>query len=378
MSPAADSVRAYIDEPNASESVPRGLVRVRGWVFDETGPLDGALLLVDDGPSVRVRLGVWREDVLEAYPSVPHAGASGFEETIDIGSSGRDVVRIALLVRAPGGEWREAAAVEVRPSPARTREAARPRAAFTIVHNEQMMLPLWLRYYRRYFEPADLYVLDHSSTDGSTAGLEQSCRVVSVHHDAWFDHHWLRSTVQAFQRFLLSSYDNVLFTEVDEFVVADPRRYAGLDAYIEALAPRPAARCVGFNVVHQADEPSLRLDDALLSQRRWWRAALPYNKRLLARVPLSWSDGFHEEYNAPDDPPDPDLMLVHLHRIDHDACLARHRAAFRRGWNESDVRRGAGAHNLISDAAEFESWFHGAAEGDGPAELIPEHVRAVF
>jgi hypothetical protein len=199
-----------------------------------------------------------------------------------------------------------------------------------------------------------------------------------VHHEAPFDHHWLKSTVESFQEFLLRSYDTVLFTEVDEFVVADPSRYTGLDDYIAALAPHASARCVGFNVVHQPGEPPLRFDAPVLAQRGYWRASLPYNKRLLSRIPLRWSDGFHEEYRAPDEPPDPDLLLVHLHRVDYDACLSRHRAAAARDWNEVDVVRGAGAHNRIAEDAEFEAWFRGATEGDAPAELIPEHVRSVF
>jgi hypothetical protein len=69
---------------------------------------------------------------------------------------------------------------------------------------------------------------------------------------------------------------------------------------------------------------------------------------------------------------------VHLHRVDYDACLSRHRAAAARDWNEVDVVRGAGAHNRIAEDAEFEAWFRGATEGDAPAELIPEHVRSVF
>jgi hypothetical protein len=373
------TVRACIDQPHPSERVSRGLIRVSGWAFDERGLLGGALLAVDDGPAVAVRLGRWREDVLAAYPAVDHAGGSGFEATVDLSSSAGETSRIALIVRTASGEWHEAAAVEVASElRGEERDRAHARAVFTIVHDEELMLPVWLRYYRRYFEPEDVYVLDHASSDGSTTDLHDSCRVLAVQRDAAFDHHWLRSTVESFQQFLLQSYDTVLFAEVDELVVADPRKYAGLDAYIDQLAPRPAARCVGFNVVQQPNEPALRFDAPVLEQRRCWRASLPYSKRLLSRIPLHWSDGFHRESQAPDDPPDPDLLLVHLHRADYAACLARHRAGAAANWNEADHSRGEGAHNRIADAAEFESWFRSAHDGDGPEELIPEHIRSVF
>lgn len=377
--PSVPTVRAWIDKPVAEASMTRGAARVSGWVFDEAGLLQSALLVVDDGPGAQVRLGVWRPDVGEAYPSVAHASSSGFEGSVDLRSvSGGGTTRITLLVRLGDASWREAAAVEVRiAAPTRERDGARRRAAFTIVHNEPVMLALWLDYYGRFFDADDLYVLDHDSTDGSTANLEGRCHVVPVHREAAFDHHWLKLTVERFQAFLLRSYEAVLFAEIDEVVLADPRRYAGLDAYIAEMT-RPAARSLGFNVVHQPDEPPLRFDAPLLAQRRYWHASLEYSKRLLSRIPLRWSDGFHHEYNASDDPPDPELLLVHLHRVDHDICLARHQASAARDWNEADIDSGCGAQNRIADPGEFDEWFYRGADLDSPPELIPEHIRSVL
>jgi hypothetical protein len=375
--PAVPTVRAWIDEPVAGASMARGAARVSGWVFDESGLLESALLVVDEGPGTHVRLGVWRPDVGEAHPSVAHASSSGFEGTVDLRAMDGRTARIALLVRLSDGTWQEAAAVNVETAtPIRERDGARARAAFTIAQNEPVMLPLWLSYYGRYFDPDDLYVLDHDSSDGSTEGLEGRCRVVRVHQQTC-DHHWLKSTVELFQAFLLRSYDTVLFTDSDEFVIADPRRYAGLDDYIARLA-RPAARCAGFNVVHQPDEPPLRFDAPLLAQRRCWHASLLYSKRLLSQIPLRWADGFHLEYSAPDDPPDPELLLVHLHRVDYDVCLARHRAASARDWKEADILDGLGMQNRITEPEEFEEWFRRGPELNSPRELIPEHIRPLL
>ena len=239
------------------------------------------------------------------------------------------------------------------------------------------MLPIWLDHYSRYFDPDDLYVIDHGSTDESTAGLGGRCRLIPVHRTASFEHRWLRSTVEAFQRFLLQSYETVLFAEVDELVVADPRRYSGLDHYIDAL-DRPAARCSGFNVVHEPGEPALQFDQPLLAQRHYWRASLDYCKRLVSRIPLRWSEGFHREFNAPDDPVDPELMLIHLHRIDYDACLARHRSTAARNWSEEDIARGDGTQNRIDAPDEFDQWFRAGPDLDAPRELIPDHIRRLL
>lgn len=116
----------------------------------------------------------------------------------------------------------------------------------------------------------------------------------------------------------------------------------------------------------------------MLAQRRHWHASLKYSKSLISRVPLRWSRGFHEEYNAPDQKPDPELLLVHLHRVDYDVCLAHHRESAARVWNEEDVLRGEGWQNRVFEATEFEEWFHRGPDLDSPRELIPDHIRALL
>lgn len=371
-------VKGTFDAPAPGAKLEPGEIAVSGWVFDEAGaPLVQAQLLVDDGSSAQVQLGIERGDVAAAFPSVDGAGVAGFEAMLDLRSGAGPERRIALMARPQEGPWQEVVAADVTVSDADShRQGARRRAVFTIVQNEPLMLPLWLGYYGRYFDADDTYVLDHDSTDGSTDLLEGAHRV-PIHRRGSFDHRWLRGTVEAFQAFLLRSYDAVLFTEVDEFVIADPRKHAGLDGYIEGISGL-AARCSGFNVVHQPDEPPLDFAQPMLAQRRYWHASREYSKRLLSRMPLRWSEGFHTEYAAPDDPPDPELMLVHLHRVDYDTCRARHTSSAARDWNEEDVAKGLGRQNRIVEADEFEEWFRRGEDLESPRELIPDHVRAML
>lgn len=253
----------------------------------------------------------------------------------------------------------------------------RARAAFTIVQNEPVFLPLWLQYYERYFDPSDIYVLDHDSTDGSTDGLAARCHHLRVHRDRSFDHAWLNGTATAFQAFLLRSYAAVLFSEADEFVVADPAVYSGLPDYIERFTGR-VARCMGFEVVHYPDEePPLRFDHPVLAQRKYWHASPMYSKPLLSSVPLQWSLGFHESTSHPDVQPDPGLLLIHMHRVDYGHCVARHRATASRNWNEHDVQANYGFQNRLVEGDAFKTWFFRGLD-NRERELIPDHLKAVL
>jgi hypothetical protein len=58
-------------------------------------------------------------------------------------------------------------------------------AVFTIVQNENIFLPIWLKYYSKYFDPKDIYILNHDSNEES---MRACCRypgvnVVNLHHD---------------------------------------------------------------------------------------------------------------------------------------------------------------------------------------------------
>lgn len=48
---------------------------------------------------------------------------------------------------------------------------AKTLACVTMAYNEADMLPIWLKHYGRQAKPANCFVLDHGSDDGSTANL---------------------------------------------------------------------------------------------------------------------------------------------------------------------------------------------------------------
>lgn len=252
----------------------------------------------------------------------------------------------------------------------------RPRAIITIVHNEPVFLPIWLRYYGRFFAPGDIYVLDNDSDDGSTAagGFVR----IPVARDG-LDNLWMVGQVQDLQRELLERYDVVVVCDVDEIVVPRPGR-GTLGEYLDRF-DEEWVNCLGYEVIHRPDlESPLRVDRPLLAQRGWWFMTAYYDKPAVATAPLQWRPGFHGRTDGALNP-DPDLRMIHLHRVDYTLCRERHRERARRPWAPRDAREGWGGHNFIVDEPAFGSWFALQDEWAHPllkVEAIPACWRGVL
>jgi hypothetical protein len=228
------------------------------------------------------------------------------------------------------------------------------RAVLTMVHNEPVFLPIWLRYYSRFFEPEDIYVLDHDTSDGST---ERDGFVrIPVSHES-VDHTWMVRTIEAHQRELFARYDVVLVTDVDEIVAPRPE-LGNLAEYVDELDDE-FVNCIGYEIIHLIDrEAPFDPSRGVLDQRRHWFRSTAYDKPALTKSPTRWIPGFHSREDGRTDF-DPDLCMIHLHRMDYEICLARHRYRRGRAWNERDLAESWARHNLIVDEAEFARWFYG-------------------
>jgi hypothetical protein len=148
----------------------------------------------------------------------------------------------------------------------------------------------------------------------------------------------------------------VLVTDVDEIVIPHPR--AGtLSEYLDRF-DEEWVNCLGYELLHMRDaEPPLQLDRPISDQRHHWFYNDGYDKAALATVPMQWRPGFHGRedfhFNL-----DPDLRMVHLHRMDYDICLARHRVRSRRAWAAVDERKRWAIHNQVVDDEAFAHWFY--------------------
>ncbi|MCM8776432.1 MAG: hypothetical protein NC930_08840 [Candidatus Omnitrophica bacterium] len=243
------------------------------------------------------------------------------------------------------------------------------KAVFTMVRDEGVFLPIWLRYYSRVFDPDDIYVLDHLTSDGNIERAREiaSFQVVSLDYPSYNDFAWYTQTVKDKQRELLKYYDIVLFTEPDEIVY----HTRGLGVYIEGFR-KNAIRCFGYEIFHKMDEePPIDLTCSILSQRKYWWMRRHWNKPLLSRVPLNWIPGFHRASNCFEI--DPELLLVHLHRFDFGLTYQRkvRISQYRRNKQRSEP---SASRNGPMTEAQFREFFFEPLREDR-VEFIPSHIR---
>jgi hypothetical protein len=249
------------------------------------------------------------------------------------------------------------------------------RAVLTIVHDESTFFPIWLKYYSRFFAPDDIYVLDHETTDEST-DRDGFVRIPVTHECV--DMRWLRDTIQAKQHELTERYDVVLITDVDEIVAPDPD-LGTLGEYIDTF-DKPFVNCNGREILHQKDlEGPYDPTRPVLQQRHNWFWNFAYSKPVLAREPMDWHLGFHARMDGQADF-DESLFLIHLHRMDYDLCLARHRLREQMAWSERDLAKDRAYQNRITEEEEFEKWFSSDSCNsilDIKLEQIPERWQNV-
>lgn len=263
-------------------------------------------------------------------------------------------------------------------------ERRRPRgsrptscALLTRVRNEPVFLPIWLMYYSRWFAPEDIYVLDHDTTDGSTSigGFNR----VPVGAGPEVDNRWMFAITEEYQHALIEDYDAVLITDVDELVIPRPE-WGDLGEYLARFA-EPYVNCLGYEILHLDDRES-PLDPArpIFDQRGYWYSNDAYNKPLLATEAMSWDPGFHARADG-EITLDPDLYLVHLHRVDYELCRARHHGWIDRRWVDHDLETGLGKHMRVTEDEPFRRWFYGDTSFehiDMVLEPIPREWRGAL
>ncbi len=212
-----------------------------------------------------------------------------------------------------------------------------PLAVVTMVFNEPDLLPVWAAHYREAVGAEHCYVIDHGSDDGcvEACGPVQATRLARSR----LDEHWRADLIGGVCAGLLETHEAVAYTDVDELLVADPRRFAGL-ADLAAATDTDVLTAFGTNMLQAPGEAPIDLARPITHQRAWTRPASSLCKPLLVRRPVRWLPGFHGA-----DAPSRfgGLYLFHIAYADH--TITARRQAKRRRVERSE---GHGVHHATA------------------------------
>jgi hypothetical protein len=209
-----------------------------------------------------------------------------------------------------------------------------PLAIVTMTYNEPDFLPVWAAHYRQAVGAEHCYVIDHGSDDGSVAA-SGPYHVAPLPRSA-LDETWRADLIARLCADLLDRYDAVAYTDVDELLVADPRRFNGL-AGLAAAMDADVLTAFGTNMLHVQSEAPLDLARPITAQRRWTRPYSSLCKPALVRRKVHWTPGFHYADAASHFG---GLYLFHIAYADND--ITARRQAKRRSVKRSE---GHGVHH---------------------------------
>lgn len=238
-------------------------------------------------------------------------------------------------------------------------------AAITMARDEGPMLRRWVDHYVAELGADNVLVVDDNSVDGSTDDLP--CPVIKIPYlrKKAFEPSRM-GVVSGLAAGLLEAYDAVLFADVDEFVVADPRVHESLRHFVATRPGRHAVGVLGLNLMHDvANEPPLDLSRPILEQRRLAKFLPLMCKPSLKFVPADWvlaSHGIRAPFAV-----DPELWMFHLKFADRDHLLKV--AEHRHHLNQTEGR--AGRTSWARAADEMVALLDEAAAGIPEAKIRP-------
>lgn len=190
-------------------------------------------------------------------------------------------------------------------------------AVFTKVKNGHQMIQIWYRYYSQFFADEDIYLLDIGGTDGSIADF--GCNIIKADTLDYSKKKYLsksRALSNNFKTELLKKYQYIIYSDYDE-IIYHPE---GLDTYLASLST-DSISCSGYEIYQTPEETTLDFQRPVLSQRSSWFKWDLYNKPLITKIDFEWGTGFHSIVDRPSPPVDPNLLLIHLHKIDKQRAI---------------------------------------------------------
>jgi len=165
------------------------------------------------------------------------------------------------------------------------------RAILTAFYPESFFVPLWQDYYALFFDYACMLTIEPARFNFAAVTAAMNAKLPE----------------------LLKYYDLVMVADIDEILVPDPERWRDLGEYLDHSQDE-VIRCVGYNVIQMPWQPAFDLEQRITDQRDSWQRDTLYDKPVITRKAIRYTDGNHLCDTA--SLQDPDLVMFHLRDAD--------------------------------------------------------------
>lgn len=167
-------------------------------------------------------------------------------------------------------------------------------AVITMVRDDLFFLQRWIDYYSAIWGRNALYVVNHGG-NAAVADIAQGCNLINIpdEFDEKFDVYRWR-LFNGLAAGLRQYFDFVIVSDVDEFLVMDPKTGLGLDDFLGKRRGKVTITPVGLEVVHKPElEPDTIENGPLLGPRKYARFSSVYSKPCLFNHNVRLSRGGH-------------------------------------------------------------------------------------
>lgn len=169
-------------------------------------------------------------------------------------------------------------------------------AALTMVRNDEFYLRKWVEYYGKELGRENLYIF----FDGTDQRVPDFCEGANVRvcekivgSVARGDKGRINFLSEQAAR-LFESYDLVIGTDADEFLVVDPLLGKSLAEFLGDMKIKTSVSGLGVDVGQRLDcEEAIDASREFLSQRHYGRLSSRYTKANVIARPVRWGSGFH-------------------------------------------------------------------------------------
>lgn len=169
-------------------------------------------------------------------------------------------------------------------------------AAVTMVRNDNFYLVKWVEYYGAQLGRGNLYVFFDGLDQQVPAFCEGvNCEVLEkIGSDVRSNDKGRVAVMSAKAAQLLQSYDLVIGTDADEFLVPDPALGMGLAEFLSSMPARGSMSGLGLDFgCREGEEGPVDESRPFLHQRSYALLDTRYTKASVLSKPMAWGSGFH-------------------------------------------------------------------------------------